>query len=220
MSSLTWPDKDYLETMLDMRGGYVMDFSDSTFGEFFDSHNVDIHGDKYETYGTSKAKKMRAFWDKESDALVGRILSELLNSYEAKCVLGGRESNAVLLAKCREIVARLLGKPPRLQSLTAEAFLNTDFEIPDIQKLPVAFAVSEMIHNRLTEAQSCLRVGAHLAVIFHCGGVLEGVLLGAAEKEPENSTVQAPVQNKMARQRHFTNGLCRNSSMWRTTLDF
>ena len=30
---------------------------------------TDIHGTKYQTYGTSKAKKMLAFWENEPDAL-------------------------------------------------------------------------------------------------------------------------------------------------------
>ena len=166
MSSLTAAEKAYLETMLDMQGGYVMDFSDSTFGEFFDRHNVDIHGRTYQIYGTSKAKKMRAFWVIESDGFVGRILSELLDCYEADCALGTRDSNPVLLKKCREIIARLLGQSPATQPLTAEAFLDKEFELPNIRRLPVESAVSEIIHDRLREAQSCLTVGAYLAVIF------------------------------------------------------
>ncbi len=185
MSSLTTADKRYLETILDMGDGYVLHFTDATFSEFFNRYNVDIDGHKYQTYGTSKAKRMRAFWETESDALVGRILSELLDSYEADCDLGGRERDTVLLAKCREVIARLLGKSPATESLTAEGFLNEEFEIPNIHELPVEFAVSEIIQSRLKEAQACLSVGAHLSVIFQCGSVLEAVLLGAAQKEPE-----------------------------------
>ena len=183
--------------MLDMQGGYVMDFSDSTFGEFFDPHNVDIHGRTYQSYGTSKAKKMRAFWVTESDDLVGRVLSDLLDHYEADCALGTRENNPVLLTKCRAIVGRLLGDSPGKPPLSPETFLNKEFEIPNVQKLPVAFAVSEIITRRLNEVQSCLAVEAHLAVIFHCGSILEGVLLGAAQKEPEkfNRSRSSPKRN-------------------------
>ena len=184
MSSLTTADKRYLEAILGMRSGYVLHFTDATFAEFFNGYNVDIHGKQYQTYGTSKAKEMRAFWEREPDALVGHILSELLDSYEAECDLGGQEKNTDALAKCREIVARLLGRSPGTDALTAEGFLNKEFEIPSIQKLPVDFAVSEIIQSRLKEAHSCLGVGAYLAVIFHCGSILEAVLLGAAQKEP------------------------------------
>ena len=72
MSSLTDIDKRYLEKLLGMQSGYVLDYSDTGFGDFFDQYKIDIHGSKYQTYGTSKAKKMRAFWGREPDNLVGR----------------------------------------------------------------------------------------------------------------------------------------------------
>ena len=80
MSSLTGADKLILEEILGMGSGYVLDFSDVSFGQFFGSYNVDIHDIRYQTFGTSKANKMRAFWKWESDELVGRILSELVTT--------------------------------------------------------------------------------------------------------------------------------------------
>ena len=62
MSSLTDIEKRYLEKLLGMQSGYVLDYSDATFGEFFNRHKINIHGSKYQIYGTSKAKKMRAFF--------------------------------------------------------------------------------------------------------------------------------------------------------------
>ena len=185
MSSLTTPEKSYLEAVLEMGYGYVLHFNDAKFSEFFRRYSVNISDPKYQTYGTSKARRMRAFWETEPDTLVGPVLSELLDTYEANCVLGNREINQVSLAKCRETVARVLGKPPVADSLTAEGFLNKEFEVPNLQKLPVEFAVSEIIQSRLKEAQSCLAAKAYLSVIFQCGSVLEAVLLGAAQKEPE-----------------------------------
>ena len=61
MSSLNVTEQRYIEKVLDMGTGYVLDFTDATFGAFFKRHGVEIHGNKYRTYGTSKAKKMRAF---------------------------------------------------------------------------------------------------------------------------------------------------------------
>ena len=204
MSSLTAADKRYLEAILDMGSGYVLHFSHATFGEFFDAYSVDIHGSKYETYGTSKAKRMRAFWEKESDTLVARVLSELLDSYEADCDLGMRETNTELLAQCRKIVARLSGESQGAPLLTAERFLSKEFEIPDLQKLPVELAVSDLISDRLKEAKSCLAVGAHLSVILCCGSVLEAVLLGAAHNEPErfNRSRSSPKRNSNVKAFH------------------
>ena len=185
MSSLSSADKRYLEAILDMGGGYVLDFTDATFGEFFKGYNINIGYPKYQTYGTSKAKRMRAFWEIESDATVGPVLAELLDTYEANCEIGGRELNVASLAKSREIVARLSGKSVTTDHLTADGFLSKEFENSNFQKLPVDLAVSEIIQGRLKEAQSCLAAGAHLAVIFLCGSVLEAVLLGAAQRQPE-----------------------------------
>ena len=89
MSSLKDIEKRYLEKILGMQSGYVLDYSDATYAELFSRYNVDIHGKKYQTYGTSKAKKMRAFWEQEPDLLVSRVLVEMLNSYEADSELNG-----------------------------------------------------------------------------------------------------------------------------------
>ena len=54
-------DRRSLETFLEMSSGYVLNFSDSTFGEFvFEKTGIDIHSSRYTNEGTSKAKKLRA----------------------------------------------------------------------------------------------------------------------------------------------------------------
>ena len=40
MSSLTDIDKRYLERILAMQSGYVLDYNDATFGEFFRRHKM------------------------------------------------------------------------------------------------------------------------------------------------------------------------------------
>ena len=185
MSTLTDIDKRYLEKILDMGDGYVSDYSDATFREFFRRHKIDIHTVKYQTYGTSKAKKMRAFWEQESDGLVARVLSEMLDSYEANCDLNGKDANAPVLQRARRIVERLNGThgAPRVARTTAD-FLNEEFSIPSIQRLPVEQAVMPIIESRLKEARQALSAGAHLAVVLLCGSILEAVLLGSAQREP------------------------------------
>ena len=109
----------------------------------------------------------------------------MLGVYEAQCDFGLLEMDSNSLQKCHEIVAKLDGESSANESATESEFLNQEFKIPDIQKLPVEFAVSEVIQERLNEAQLCLRSGANLSVILLCGSVLEAVLLGAAQSEPE-----------------------------------
>ena len=94
MSNLTAAEKRYLEEILDMGGGYVLDFSNATFEKLFAGHGIDIYGDeKYSKNGESKAKRLRAFWEQDTDAEVARILDELLDLYEANCNVNGLEVN-------------------------------------------------------------------------------------------------------------------------------
>lgn len=185
MSSLTDIDKRYLERLLVTQPGYILDYTDPTYGEFFQRHKVDIHGPKYQTYGTSKAKKLRAFWEQESDELVGTVLNEMLDSYEASCELDGRELDKPILEKSRAIAARLGGKRVNQNNAETESeFLSKEFSIPNVEKLPIEQSAASVIRRRLEEARAALGAGAHLSVIFLCGSVLEGVLLGAAQSNP------------------------------------
>ena len=65
-----------------------------------------------------------------------------------------------------------------------ENFLDKDFVLPVIGKLPIEPPVATIIEARLKESQISLDAGAYLAVIFLCGSVLEGALLGVAQREP------------------------------------
>ncbi|WP_182418269.1 hypothetical protein [Bartonella sp. HY038] len=69
-----------------------------------------------------------------------------------------------------------------------------EFNIPNIQKLPINPQAIPIIESRLTEAKNALAAGAYLSVIFLCGSVLEAVLLGAAQREPVsfNQTSSSP----------------------------
>ena len=161
MSSLTDIEKRYFEKLFGMQSGYVLDYSDATFGEFFNRHKVNIHGQKYQIYGTSKAKKMRAFWEQESDASVGKVLEELLDAYEADCSLNNRDTDADALDKSRAIVARLLGKTvPSKPTQTVDEFLHSEFSTPNIQQLPIEAMAMPIIESRLSEARAAMSAGA------------------------------------------------------------
>ena len=197
MSSLTDADKKFFEKLFDMPSGYVLKFSDKTFKEFFARHNVAIHDAKYQTYGTSKAKKLRAFWEIESDDVVYPALSEMLDSYETDCELNDTECDNKRLAKCRSF---LLSKSTaaRMPDDNDETFLDKEYTIPNLQKLPVEQQVAAILEARLKEARAALSARAYLSVIFLCGSVLEGVLLGAAQNNPEkfNRSPRSPKDNE------------------------
>ena len=84
MSSLSLIDRARLEDILQMDGGYVLSFSNSQFASLVASAtNIDIEDkNKYPTPPLSKAKRLRKFWDEESDYNVGKLNLELLSFAE------------------------------------------------------------------------------------------------------------------------------------------
>jgi hypothetical protein len=186
VSTLSAGEALYFEKLLGMGSGYVLDFNDGAFASFFRRHAIDIHNAKYQSIGTSKAKKLRAFWELDPDLTVGRVLGELLDRYEANCDVNGQPRDAVPLEKARATIARLLGqKTSSKPAETEDAFLKHEFSIPNLNKLPIIPQAVPIVEARLAEARVALQAKASLSVIFLCGSVLEAVLLGAAQQEPE-----------------------------------
>lgn len=75
MVALKHSEMRILDDALAMGGGYVLDFSDRTFAEFFDDEfGITIYQPKYAFNGSSKAKHMRAFVTSEDEYTVARVL--------------------------------------------------------------------------------------------------------------------------------------------------
>ena len=75
MVALKHSEMRIIEDALAMGGGYVLNFSDRTFAEFFDDEfGIGIYSEKYAFNGTSKAKRMRAFVTTEDEYTVARVL--------------------------------------------------------------------------------------------------------------------------------------------------
>lgn len=136
MSSITMTDRHILEKHFGMSSGYVLGFSDRTFGEFvFEAVECDIHDEKYTIGGTSKANKLRTFWKIESDYMAGKLILALVD-YDST-------SNAALDAdakaraeKCRQIATRLLAGGPSLNPLKEHAkVLNANHLAEQIRRL-------------------------------------------------------------------------------------
>src|SRR3954464_7325928 len=105
MAGLMPKEKLLLEKLLGMSSGYVLHFSDRTFAEFFaDTLGIDIDDPKYNRSGTSKARRLRAFWAAEENQVIGKALAEMIDMIEPK-----ENETADLKAKCSAIVDRLLG---------------------------------------------------------------------------------------------------------------
>jgi hypothetical protein len=101
MSDLTFAEKHKFEQVFGMGSGYVLNFTNRTFREFIqDSAGRDIDDSRYDNASNSKANRLRMFWQKEDNKLVGKLLSDLLD------YLGETSPKTEI---CRLIVARLLG---------------------------------------------------------------------------------------------------------------
>ncbi len=67
-----------IDEAMQMEIGYVLDFSDRTIAQFFDREfSIDIHGHQYQFNGQSKAKKLRAFIEREDAHKVSMVLRKL-----------------------------------------------------------------------------------------------------------------------------------------------
>ncbi|MFD7307720.1 TIGR02391 family protein [Promicromonospora sp. NPDC059942] len=85
MSTLSITEKTVLEAVLNMSGGYVLDFTNATFANFFGELNVDIYDHaKYPGFGDSKANRLRALWKSGSNAEAATSLNALADYIEAK----------------------------------------------------------------------------------------------------------------------------------------
>lgn len=103
MSDLTFAEKRKFEQFLGMSSGYVLDFTNRTFADFvLDSTGRDIYDSRYDNASGSKAHRLRAFWQKEDNRLVAKLMGDMLN------YTGDTGATAEL---CRLIVGRLLGTP-------------------------------------------------------------------------------------------------------------
>lgn len=190
MSSLKAHDKVIFEKLFD-RGGYVLDFTDRTYAEFFREHGVDINNKKYQFNGASKMKRLRAFWELESDGLVAKILQAMLE-YAAAI----EKVNDSDRTKALSVIQKLSGKPIQTEaaSSTSEDFLKQAFSKLNLSRLNLDGQLQIVIEQRITEIHKSLNSGAPLSVIFLCGSSLEGLLLDAATKQPQqfNTAKSAP----------------------------
>lgn len=204
MADIKPSEKLMFEKILGLSSGYVLEFSNSTFHEFiFNLVKINIYDDKYLLYGDSKAKRLRAFWQLESDKIVGLVLKELLECWRTNQSLKNVEvenSEHQLYENCISIANRLLGinnlKNEQRVS-TKDEFLNKEFENVSIEKLNLDSGVVKILNSRLKEINQNIKTGAALSVIIMCGSVLEGIFLGiATSKMKEFNMSNASPKNK------------------------
>lgn len=133
--ALSVNDMIIIEDVLGMRGGYVLNFTNRTFAQFFANLGVDI----YPGEDLSKAKRLKKFLHSASEGECARVLHALL---EQRGSLEGDDRNDSI-DKCRAIVSRLSGVTVPLTTTPAAR---------DILTLTYVSELSNKAERRLAES--------------------------------------------------------------------
>lgn len=113
MGNIRSIDMMFLDDVFEMGGGYVLNFSDRTFSEFFrEELRVDIDDPLYARNGGSKAKRMRCFLQTADKPTVVRALKALWEHREALQARSG-QADTVQNSQDRfhSLISRLEGRP-------------------------------------------------------------------------------------------------------------
>jgi len=133
MANLTTLEKQILEKLLQMNSGYVLDFSDRTMGEFFrDDIGIDIYNRKYNYASGSKANRIRGFWLKADEKIVGKSVLKLIEYIENQILINNLRradfpDDRITAAK--NIGEKLLGTKMKVKNKSEATFKNGNINI-------------------------------------------------------------------------------------------
>jgi hypothetical protein len=151
-----------LDGIFQMEGGYVLEFSNRTFSEFFeDELNINIDHPRWEAEGTSKAKRLRYFLRHSSNIERTRVLIALWEYREASI---RRASKQDPLPNHREDFGKMLirfGGPdlklgekaeskkeePAFDAGKGDALLQQLMEVGKLEPHPRGFAFEKFLKN-------------------------------------------------------------------------
>jgi hypothetical protein len=143
MSDLTNLEKRNFEQLLAMGDGYVLNFSNRTFSEFvIDSTRRDPYDARY-YHGSSKANRLRGFWQQETNGVVGKLMADMLDYGVERDLFTGKDA---LLKACRRVVTRLL-QDSQVAEADALAPISDDRDFDTVAK-----AVREAIEKNEPES--------------------------------------------------------------------
>jgi hypothetical protein len=178
MATLNTNEKQILEKLFQMGGGYVLNFSDRTIEEFFrDDIGVDIFDQQYNYASGSKANRLRGLWQVADDALVGKSIDKLLGYIDNQIVLGTLKKEDFppeLMRRAQNVAARLQRRKvaaPTPADMTEDEFISKEFPAVSIEKLGLDSVVSGILNQRVDEIRKCLTArapfGGHFSLRKH-----------------------------------------------------
>ncbi len=202
MANLGPRERRILEHFLQMGSGYVLDFSDRTYADFFrDEIGIEIYQDKYMEFGSSKAKLMRGFWKVEDTKIIGKLVKKMIQYQKDTLIFKGEalsENDKLEISECNKIANQLLGGVERDDGIEKdeeeETFLSTKFDTDKLASCGLSPSYADALNQRMLEMKICTQYNAPLSVILMAGSTLEGILLSLAIQEPKqfNEVIQSP----------------------------
>ncbi|MCR4334730.1 MAG: TIGR02391 family protein [Patescibacteria group bacterium] len=134
MANLNTIEKQILEKNFQMGGGYVLNFSDRTMGEFFrDDVGIDIYTQKYNYSSGSKANRLKGLWLKSDDKTVAKTILKLIEYIESQILIDNLKREdfpADRINASREIAEKLSGKKIETKESKSKAtFKNGNISI-------------------------------------------------------------------------------------------
>lgn len=147
MEQLRSVELKLIDELFGMSSGYVLDFTNSTFADFFRREiGIDIYDSAYAIYGGSKGKHLRAFLTIGQSRAIAKALTALWE-YRETDRLGRAQAETVVNARRRlsNIVERLGGVP-----LTSYEPATDGVETKS-QAMPRAFHADENTLRHLEE---------------------------------------------------------------------
>ena len=166
----------FLDKLFDMESGYVLDFSNRTFSEFFEHEvGLDIYDDAYALNGTSKAKRLRTFLQIGQQAAVTKALHALWEYREAtrrqsgdeETVLNARDELSSIIERLGGSPLRHIRRPASTQSVTPDANrlsrLQQEFShLSNLDRQPRGYAFEKFLKNLFDayglEARNAFRI--------------------------------------------------------------
>jgi hypothetical protein len=104
-------DKTFLDDVLGMQNGYVLDFTIASFSNFFGKLGIDIYDNEQypnkHPISNSKAWRLRAFWDNAPSSEIKKAISGLAEYLDAKRLNGKSDISIEQIEKMREICDKL-----------------------------------------------------------------------------------------------------------------
>ena len=107
-------DMRIIDGVFGMEGGFVLDFSNRTFADFFrEELDIDIYDAHWAAQGGSKAKRLRYYLRQADRQTTLDALNALWEYREASTITADHpELDASVRAACFRVIERLGGKPP------------------------------------------------------------------------------------------------------------